>query len=83
LCLRWVGSALENAISVRFMVSSKWELLIRAPLPQPGAARMALFDYIKEFYNRVGRPPSLGNLSPHEYERKVTVRTRKGLNVGT
>jgi putative transposase len=63
------GSALDNAISESFVASLKTELLHRHRFVSREAARMAIFDYIEGFYNRVRRHSSLGYLSPSEYEQ--------------
>ena len=62
------GSALDNAISESFVASLKCELLHRQRFLSREAARMAVFDYIEGFYNRVRRHSSLGYLSPSDYE---------------
>lgn len=64
-----VGSALDNAISESFVASLKSELLHRHRFVGREAARMATFDYIEGFYNRVRRHSSLGYLSPADYEQ--------------
>jgi putative transposase len=64
------GSALDNAISESFVASLKCELLYGHRLfPSREAARIAIFDYIEGFYNRVRRHSSLGYLSPDAYEQ--------------
>jgi putative transposase len=63
------GSALDNAISESFVASVKCELLYGHRFPSREAARIAIFDYIEGFYNRVRRHSSLGYLSPDDYER--------------
>jgi putative transposase len=62
------GSALDNAISESFVASLKCELLYGHRFPSREAARIAVFDYIEGFYNRVRRHSSLGYLSPSDYE---------------
>jgi putative transposase len=62
------GSALDNAISESFVASLKCELLHRQRFLSREAARIAVFDYIEGFYNRVRRHSSLGYLSPSDYE---------------
>ena len=63
------GSALDNAISESFVASLKCELLLhRQRFLSREAARIAVFDYIEGFYNRVRRHSSLGYLSPSDYE---------------
>ncbi|MDP8938939.1 MAG: IS3 family transposase, partial [Actinomycetota bacterium] len=64
-----VGSALDNAVSESFVASSKCELLHRHRFLGREAARIAIFDYIEGFYNRVRRHSSLGYLSPADYEQ--------------
>jgi putative transposase len=63
------GSALDNAISESFVASVKCELLYGHRFPSREAARIAIFDYIEGFYNRVRRHSSLGYLSPDDYEQ--------------
>jgi putative transposase len=63
------GSALDNAISESFVASLKGELLYGHRFPSREEARIAIFDYIEGFYNRVRRHSSLGYLSPSEYEQ--------------
>jgi putative transposase len=63
------GSALDNAISESFVASLKCELLYGHGFPSREAARIAIFDYIEGFYNRVRRHSSLGYLSPDDYEQ--------------
>ncbi len=64
-----VGSALDNAISESFVASLKTELLHRHRFLCREAARIAIFDYIEGFYNRVRRHSSLGYLSPDDHEQ--------------
>jgi putative transposase len=64
-----VGSALDNAISESFVASLKCELLYGHHFPSREAARIAIFDYIEGFYNRVRRHSSLGYSSPDDYEQ--------------
>jgi putative transposase len=64
-----VGSALDNAISESFVASLKCELLYRHRFPSREAAKIAIFEYIEGFYNRVRRHSSLSYLSPDDYEQ--------------
>jgi putative transposase len=64
-----VGSALDNAISESFVASLKTELIRGRRFPGREAAKVAIFDYIESFYNRVRRHSSLGYLSPSDYEQ--------------
>ncbi len=63
------GSALDNAISERFVASLKTELIRGQHFSSREAARVAIFDYIESFYNRTRRHSSLGYLSPSDYEQ--------------
>jgi len=63
------GSALDNAISESFVASLKTELIRGRRFPSREAARVAVFEYIESFYNRVRRHSSLGYLSPTDYEQ--------------
>lgn len=63
------GSALDNAISESFVASLKTELIRNRRFPSREAAKVAIFDYIESFYNRVRRHSSLGYLSPCDYEQ--------------
>jgi putative transposase len=66
------GSALDNAISESFVASLKCELLYGHRFPSREAARIANFDYIEGFYNRVRRHSSLIYLSLDDYEQATT-----------
>lgn len=55
---------LDNAVSESFMASLKTELLYQHRFLSREAVRMAVFDYMEGFYNRVWRHSSLGYLSP-------------------
>lgn len=72
-----VGSALDNAISESFVASLKTELLHRHRFLSREAARMAIFDYVEGFYNRIRRHSSLGYLSPSEYEQATMEATKE------
>ncbi len=62
------GSALDNAMAESFASTLKAELVDRHRFPTRGAARVAIFEYVEGFYNRVRRHSSLGYLSPSDYE---------------
>jgi putative transposase len=62
------GSALDNAMAESFVSTLKCELVHRHRFPTREAARVAIFEYIEGFYNRVRRHSSLGYESPSDYE---------------
>ena len=65
------GCAYDNAACESVMSTIKVELeAINNGRPHSGrrAARLAVFDYIEAFYNRVRLHSALGNLSPAEFE---------------
>ena len=62
------GSALDNAMAESFVSTLKAELVNRHRFPTREAARVAIFEYIEGFYNRVRRHSSLGYESPQAYE---------------
>lgn len=62
-----VGSALDNAMAEPFVSTLKAEIGVRV-LEGRQEARMAAFDFIEGFHNRVRRHSSVGHLSPADYE---------------
>jgi transposase InsO family protein len=62
------GSALDNAVIESFFSTLKRELVNRYSWPTKGDARVAVFEWIEVFYNRVRLHTTLGNSSPEEYE---------------
>lgn len=45
------GAAYDHALAEAFFATLETELLMRQSLPNRGAARRAIFDYIEGFYN--------------------------------
>lgn len=69
------GCAYDNAACESVMSTIKVELdTINAGRPHPGrrAARLAVFDYIEAFYNRLRLHSALGYRSPEEFETDNT-----------
>ncbi len=62
------GSALDNAMAESFVSTLKAELVDRHRFPTREAAKIAIFEYVEGFYNRVRRHSPLGYQSPHDYE---------------
>lgn len=69
------GDAYDNAMAESFFASLETELIDRSSWRTRADARLAVFDYIEAFYNRVRRHSGLGQLSPAEYERRYRSRT--------
>ncbi len=63
------GSCFDNAAAESFFATLKTELVYRETFPTRDAARLALFDFIEKFYNRVRRHSALGQVSPLAFER--------------
>ncbi len=59
----------------RFFASLETELLDRTTFRTRAGARLAVFDYIEAFYNRIRRHSALGYLSPAEFERRYRSET--------
>jgi len=66
-----IGDCYDNAMAESFFATLECELLNRHRFATKNDARMAIFDYIKTFYNRQRRHSALGYRSPVEYERRV------------
>jgi putative transposase len=64
-----VGDAYDNALCESFFASLECELLERWTLRTRPEAKMAVFEYIKGFYNPHRRHSALDYLSPIDYER--------------
>jgi putative transposase len=69
------GDAYDNAMAESFFASLETELLDRASFRTRADARLAVFDYIEVFYNRIRRHSALGYLSPADFERRYAPRT--------
>ena len=64
------GDCFDNAVAESFFATLKKELIRReGPFATRADLRLALFDYIEAFFNRIRRHSTLGYLSPIEYER--------------
>ena len=63
------GSALDNAVAESFFASLKKDLINRYSWPTKADARVATFEWIEAFYNRIRLHSTLGNLSPEEFEK--------------
>jgi putative transposase len=67
------GDCWDNAVAESFFASIKGEHLDHDWYPSQIAARVAIADYIDNFYNPQRRHSTLGYLSPNEFELKALV----------
>jgi len=64
------GNCYDNAAMESFWATLKTDLGIRKPFKTKEEARLAIFDYIEIFYNRVRLHSSIEDMSPLDYETK-------------
>jgi putative transposase len=69
------GDAYDNAMAESFFASLETELLDRTSFRTRADARLAVFDYIEVFYNRIRRHSALDYLSPADFERRYRSTT--------
>ena len=65
-----VGDAYDNAMAESFFASLECELLDRRSFQSKAEARVALFSYIKGWYNPRRRHSGLGRIAPVEFGRR-------------
>lgn len=63
------GNCYDNALCESFFATLKQELVYRQSWPSHAPLRLAVFEYMEVFYNRVRRHSSLAYLSPVQYEK--------------
>lgn len=68
-----VGDSYDNAMAESFFASLETELIDRSTWRTRDDARLAAFDWISTFYNRVRRHSALGHLSPEAFEARYRV----------
>lgn len=73
-----VGDAYDNALMESFFGSLEAELIDRSTWATHRTARLAVFEYVEAFYNRVRRHSALGYLSPVEFERRYAAAAPAG-----
>lgn len=69
------GTAYDNALAESFFASLETELIDRSAWATRAEARLAVFDWIERFYNRVRLHSALGYVSPEEFERRYRSAT--------
>jgi putative transposase len=67
------GACLDNAVAESFFHSLKTECVYHHRYRTREEARLAIFDYIAAFYNRIRRHSSIGYRSPDEHEAAYAV----------
>jgi putative transposase len=67
------GACLDNAVAESFFHSLKTECVYHHRYRTREEARLAIFDYIAAFYNRIRRHSSIGYRSPEEHEATYAV----------
>jgi len=63
------GNCWDNAVMESFYRSIKTELIHHEDFQTRDESRLAIFEYIEVFYNRLRRHSTLGYVSPCEYEQ--------------
>lgn len=66
------GTCYDNAVAESFFGLMKRERVNRTRYRTCEEARADIFDYIEVFYNRKRRLGYLGNISPVDFEQKIT-----------
>jgi putative transposase len=81
------GKPYDNAMAESFFSTLKLELIPDKAFVSREAARLAVFDYIEAFYNRMRMHSALDYRSPAQYEKqfnrlryvlRLPVRKRRG-----
>ena len=67
-----LGDAYDNAMAESFLASLECELIARRNWKTKTEARMAVFSWIKSWYNPHRQHSALKYLSPNNFERKRT-----------
>lgn len=62
------GNCWDNAIAESFFKSLKTELVYHAHYSTKEQAKLAIFEYIEVWYNRIRKHSALGNRSPLQYQ---------------
>lgn len=65
------GNCYDNAAMESFWATLKKDLQITKPFKTKEEARLAIFDYIEVYYNRIRIHSSIGFMSPLDYEQKL------------
>ena len=67
-----VGDCYDNAMCESFNAILECELLVKHRFATQRAAALKVFEFIEGFYNPRRRHTSIGNISPMEFERRMS-----------
>jgi putative transposase len=67
-----VGDCFDNAMCESFNATLECELLVRHTFRNQREGSLAVFDFIEGYYNPYRRHTSIGNVSPAEFERRMS-----------
>ncbi len=68
------GNCYDNAAMESFWSTLKGELNINEPFKSRQAARLAIFDYIETFYNRIRLHSAIGYQAPENFEIEMNTK---------
>ena len=71
-----VGDCFDNAMCESFFATLECELIDQCTFRTHAEARIAVFEFIEEWYNRRRLHSALGYLSPVDYERLARQMSR-------
>ena len=69
-----VGDAYDNAMAENFFTTLEREVLSRRRFRSQAEAKMAIFDWLEDWYSPHRRHSALGRRSPVNYERLAVTR---------
>lgn len=67
-----VGDCYDNAMCESFNATLECELLVKHRFKNQREAALAVFDFIEGYYNPHRRHTAIGNISPAEFERRMS-----------
>lgn len=67
-----VGDCFDNAMCESFNATLECELLVKHRFKNQREAALAVFDFIEGYYNPHRRHTAIGNVSPAEFERRMS-----------
>jgi putative transposase len=67
-----VGDCYDNAMCESFNATLECELLVKYRFKNQREGSLAVFDFIESYYNTYRRHTSIGNISPAEFERRMS-----------
>jgi putative transposase len=67
-----VGDCYDNAMCESFNATLECELLVKHRFKTQRDGALAVFDFIEGYYNPHRRHTAIGNISPAEFERRMS-----------